>query len=94
MRITDTSDLWWKTAVVYCLDVETYMDWDDDGRGDFVGLAQRLDHLADLGAHTALLAEYAELGFDKIMLHHVGQEQDAFIDAFGAKVLPQLRSAA
>jgi hypothetical protein len=49
---------------------------------------------ADLGAHTALLAEYAELGFDKIMLHHVGQEQDAFIDAFGAKVLPQLRSAA
>ena len=49
---------------------------------------------ADLGRHTALLAEYAELGFDKIMLHHVGQEQDAFIDAFGAKVLPQLRSAA
>ena len=31
MRITDTSDLWWKTAVVYCLDVETFMDWDGDG---------------------------------------------------------------
>ena len=45
---------------------------------------------ADLGAHTARLAEYAELGFDKIFLHHVGQEQDAFIDAFGEKVLPQL----
>jgi hypothetical protein len=25
-----------------------------------------------------------------VMLHHVGQEQDEFIDAFGAKVLPQL----
>ncbi len=49
MRITDTSDLWWKTAVVYCLDVETYMDWNGDGIGDFAGLAQRLDHLADLG---------------------------------------------
>ena len=49
---------------------------------------------SDLGAHTAQLAEYAELGFDKIMLHHVGQEQEAFIDAFGQKVLPQLRSAA
>jgi trehalose synthase len=49
MRITDTSDLWWKDAVVYCLDVETYMDWNDDGSGDFAGLAQRLDHLADLG---------------------------------------------
>jgi maltose alpha-D-glucosyltransferase/alpha-amylase len=49
MRIADTSDLWWKTAVVYCLDVETYLDWNDDGVGDFAGLAQRLDHLADLG---------------------------------------------
>jgi trehalose synthase len=49
MRITDTADLWWKNAVVYCLDVETYLDWDGDGIGDFAGLAQRLDHLADLG---------------------------------------------
>jgi probable non-F420 flavinoid oxidoreductase len=45
---------------------------------------------ADLGRHAAWLAEYVELGFDRIYLHHVGQEQDAFIDAFGAKVLPQL----
>src|SRR3712207_1621325 len=49
MRITDTADLWWKNAVVYCLDVETYMDWDGDGCGDLAGLAQRIDHLADLG---------------------------------------------
>ncbi|WP_265521558.1 alpha-amylase family protein [Oerskovia flava] len=49
MRIRDTGDLWWKNAVVYCLDVETFMDWDDDGVGDFPGLLQRLDHLADLG---------------------------------------------
>lgn len=49
MRITDTSDLWWKNAVVYCLDVETFMDWDGDGVGDFQGLAQRIDHLAELG---------------------------------------------
>jgi trehalose synthase len=49
MRISDTSDLWWKTAVVYCLDVQTYMDWDDDGMGDFTGLAERLDYLSELG---------------------------------------------
>jgi trehalose synthase len=49
MRITDTSDLWWKNAVVYCLDVETFMDWNDDGQGDFEGLAHRLDYLAELG---------------------------------------------
>ena len=49
MRITDTSDLWWKTAVVYCLDVETFMDANDDGIGDMAGLAQRIDYLAELG---------------------------------------------
>ena len=49
MRITDTSDLWWKSAVVYCLDVETYLDDDGDGIGDLAGLARRIDYLADLG---------------------------------------------
>jgi trehalose synthase len=49
MRITETSDVWWKTAVIYCLDVETFLDWDDDGVGDFPGLAQRLDYLSSLG---------------------------------------------
>jgi probable non-F420 flavinoid oxidoreductase len=45
---------------------------------------------SDLGWHAARLKGYADLGFDKIMVHHVGQEQAAFIDAFGEKVLPQL----
>ncbi|MFD5338053.1 TIGR03885 family FMN-dependent LLM class oxidoreductase [Streptomyces hawaiiensis] len=45
---------------------------------------------SDLGRHTAWLQEYAELGFDVVMLHHVGRELSAFIDAFGAEVLPQL----
>src|SRR6476469_2705365 len=49
MRISETSDLWWKTAVIYCLDVQTFMDWNDDGMGDFEGLAERLDHLPELG---------------------------------------------
>ena len=49
MRISDTSDLWWKTAVIYCLDVQTFMDWNDDGMGDFRGLAERLDYLSELG---------------------------------------------
>src|SRR5690242_3968801 len=49
MRVSDTSDVWWKTAVVYCLDVQTFMDWNDDGMGDFTGLAERLDYLSELG---------------------------------------------
>ena len=38
MRIAETSDLWWKNAVIYCLDVETFFDDDGDGTGDFAGL--------------------------------------------------------
>jgi trehalose synthase len=49
VKITDTSDLWWKTSVVYCLDVETYLDSNGDGIGDFTGLGRRIDFLADLG---------------------------------------------
>jgi trehalose synthase len=49
MRITDTADLWWKNAVIYCLDVETFLDWSGDGVGDLPGLAQRIDYLAELG---------------------------------------------
>jgi coenzyme F420-dependent glucose-6-phosphate dehydrogenase len=51
---------------------------------------------ADLGRHAAWLGEYAELGFDRIYLHEVGQgeHQRRFIDAFGSKVLPALAGAA
>ncbi|MGV9599214.1 alpha-amylase family protein [Streptosporangium sandarakinum] len=47
--MTYTADLWWKNAVVYCLDVETYKDGNGDGIGDFRGLAQEVDHLHRLG---------------------------------------------
>ena len=46
-------DLWYKNAVIYCLDVETFMDANGDGVGDFRGLTDRLDHLEALGV-TAL----------------------------------------
>jgi probable non-F420 flavinoid oxidoreductase len=45
---------------------------------------------SDLGRHAAWIAEYVELGFEEIYLHHVGQEQRGFLDAFGEHVLPQL----
>ncbi len=44
-----TSDLWWKNAVVYCLDVETFLDADGDGCGDLRGLTERVDYLAGIG---------------------------------------------
>jgi maltose alpha-D-glucosyltransferase / alpha-amylase len=42
-------DIWYKNAVIYCLDVEKYVDGNDDGIGDFIGLTRRLDYLAGLG---------------------------------------------
>jgi probable non-F420 flavinoid oxidoreductase len=50
---------------------------------------------ADLGRHAAWLAEFAELGFERLYLHEVGQaeHQQPFIDAFGSKVIPQLQGA-
>jgi probable non-F420 flavinoid oxidoreductase len=48
---------------------------------------------ADLGEHRGWLEEYAAMGFDDVYLHHVGQDQAAFIDAFGEHVLPALGGA-
>jgi maltose alpha-D-glucosyltransferase/alpha-amylase len=42
-------DLWYKNAVVYCVNVETFIDANGDGVGDFEGLMRRLDYLAGLG---------------------------------------------
>jgi maltose alpha-D-glucosyltransferase/alpha-amylase len=42
-------DLWYKNAVLYCMDVEKFVDSDGDGIGDFPGLTQRLPYLAGLG---------------------------------------------
>jgi maltose alpha-D-glucosyltransferase/alpha-amylase len=42
-------DLWYKNAIIYCLDVEKYIDANGDGVGDFEGLTRKLDYLAGLG---------------------------------------------
>ena len=48
-RHVSTGDLWWKNAVIYCVDVEAFYDSDGDGVGDLVGLTERIDYLAELG---------------------------------------------
>lgn len=37
--------------------------------------------------------EEPELGLDLVSLHHVGGDQERFIDELAARVLPQLRQA-
>jgi probable non-F420 flavinoid oxidoreductase len=45
---------------------------------------------ADPAQHVKWLRELADLGVDAFYLHHVGKEQDRFIDAFGEHVLPEV----
>ncbi|MFC9919286.1 TIGR03885 family FMN-dependent LLM class oxidoreductase [Agromyces binzhouensis] len=56
-------------------------------------VADTLLATSDTQRHLDALLEIADLGVDRIYLHHVGQEQQGFIDAFGAHVLPALRAA-
>jgi maltose alpha-D-glucosyltransferase / alpha-amylase len=60
-----TQDLWYKRAIIYCLDVGTFMDSNGDGVGDFRGLTDRLDHLAGLGVNCLwLLPCYPSPNYD------------------------------
>jgi maltose alpha-D-glucosyltransferase/alpha-amylase len=52
------NDLWYKNAVIYCLNVGTYMDANADGIGDFQGLMRRLDYLHGLGVTAIWLMPF------------------------------------
>ncbi|MDX1661745.1 MAG: maltose alpha-D-glucosyltransferase, partial [Gemmatimonadota bacterium] len=51
--LLEDDPLWYKDAVIYELHVRAFKDSDADGIGDFRGLTEKLDYLADLGV-TAL----------------------------------------
>jgi probable non-F420 flavinoid oxidoreductase len=84
----------WRTNVFsppLCWDLETVDQFDEAARH------VRPDDMrstvlvsSDLQRHVAWLQELAELGFEEIYLHHVGQSQEEFIDTFAEHVLPAL----
>ncbi|WP_018479108.1 alpha-amylase family protein [Pontibacter roseus] len=51
-------ELWYKNAIIYSLDLETFMDLNGDGVGDFEGLTRRLDYLNAMGVDTIWLAPF------------------------------------
>ena len=51
-------NLWYKNAVIYCVDVDAFYDQDGDGIGDFQGLTDRLDHIEALGANCIWLLPF------------------------------------
>jgi maltose alpha-D-glucosyltransferase/alpha-amylase len=46
---------WYRTGVIYSVDVGLFQDSNDDGIGDFQGMVGRLDYLARLGVSTIWL---------------------------------------
>jgi maltose alpha-D-glucosyltransferase/alpha-amylase len=56
-RVTDDPQ-WYKDAVIYELHVKSFYDANNDGIGDFAGLIQKLDYLAELGVNTVWLLPF------------------------------------
>jgi hypothetical protein len=76
-------------------DIHTPEDFDTLGEHVTLASVQQAVRISDdVGQHMQWLSEYADVGFDDLYLHHVGQHQEAFIDTFAAGVLPELTGAA
>jgi len=86
----------WRTNVFsppVCWDLETTGHFDEVSRHvrpedmhDCVLISSDPARLLDR------LAELVGLGFDGVWIHHVGKQQDRFIDTFGEHVVPTLRT--
>jgi alpha-glucosidase len=49
---------WWQTAVFYQIYPRSFADGNGDGIGDFIGMAQKLDYLRDLGVDALWLSPH------------------------------------
>ncbi|MUK00509.1 TIGR03885 family FMN-dependent LLM class oxidoreductase [Vibrio cholerae] len=77
-------------------EIATAQQFDDHADAEDITeeqVRQTVNVSASPGRHAQWLHEYADLGFDELYLHHVGQDQRAFLETFGAYVLPQLRGS-
>ncbi|MGI8475327.1 MAG: TIGR03557 family F420-dependent LLM class oxidoreductase [Thermomicrobiales bacterium] len=45
----------------------------------------------DLDEHVAQIQHYIDLGFNEVYVHNVGRTQEAFIEAYGKRVAPNLK---
>ena len=52
------SDRWYRNAVIYCCAIETFLDSNGDGVGDFEGMSRRLDYLQGLGVTAIWLMPF------------------------------------
>jgi maltose alpha-D-glucosyltransferase/alpha-amylase len=77
--------LWYKDAIIYQLHVKAFADSNGDGIGDFRGLTQKLDYIAELGVNVVWLQPFypspmLDDGYDVADYHNVnpayGTRQD------------------
>jgi maltose alpha-D-glucosyltransferase/alpha-amylase len=77
--------LWYKDAVIYEVHVKAFHDANGDGIGDFRGLTEKLDYIAELGVNTVWLlpfypSPFRDDGYDVADYHNVhpayGTRQD------------------
>ena len=66
---SDTRGSWSRDAVIYEVYVRSFADSDGDGDGDLIGVANRLDHLVELGVDAVWLTPFyrspmADGGYD------------------------------
>jgi coenzyme F420-dependent glucose-6-phosphate dehydrogenase len=82
----------WRTAVLpAAVGEHLRTPRDFDGAASFVRPAD-MDRFvrisSDPGQHRQWLHDDIALGFDRVYVHNVGRNQEAFIDAYGTQVLP------
>ncbi|WP_090520898.1 alpha-amylase family glycosyl hydrolase [Paracoccus isoporae] len=58
MNMLDKAPDWWKGAVIYQVYPRSYQDTTGDGTGDLRGIAERLDHIASLGADAVWISPF------------------------------------
>ncbi|MGE9763308.1 maltose alpha-D-glucosyltransferase [Pseudomonas sp. PDM20] len=78
--------LWYKDAVIYQLHVKSFFDANNDGIGDFRGLIEKLDYIADLGVNTLWLLPFypsprRDDGYDIAMYKGVHPDYGTLADA-------------
>jgi probable non-F420 flavinoid oxidoreductase len=84
----------WRTGTVVgdlAWDLELPAEFDravEDARPEDVTAAVLVS--ADPAQYVKWLRELVHLGVDEIYLHHVGKEQERFIEVFGEQVLPEV----
>jgi maltose alpha-D-glucosyltransferase / alpha-amylase len=58
LRLPASDPLWFKDAIIYQVHVKSFCDTNGDGIGDFAGLMQKLDYIAELGVTAIWLLPF------------------------------------